>query len=162
MLDHVLQFKGEAKHKIVKYNLYIIAHDGFGFDSYVLLNNLPQWRTVVSLIKNGSGIVSLKNFNGYVDQAKKISQYVRFRCGRVHINKSLKNIDISYKLQPSLLKQEMDHDEIYENTWEDKKNEWLPYLKNGFLSTAFCYARYAKGMEELTGFGMKNSLTLPS
>ena len=30
------------------------------------------------------------------------------------------------------------------------------------LSTAFSYARYSKGVEELTGFGMKNSLTLPS
>ena len=30
------------------------------------------------------------------------------------------------------------------------------------LSTAFSYARYAKGMEGLTGFGMKNSLTLPA
>ena len=29
------------------------------------------------------------------------------------------------------------------------------------LSAAF-YSRYAKGTEELTGFGMKNSLTLPS
>ena len=30
------------------------------------------------------------------------------------------------------------------------------------LSTAFFYARYSKGMEKLTGFGMKNSLPLPS
>ena len=30
------------------------------------------------------------------------------------------------------------------------------------LSTAFCYARYTMGTEELTGCGMKNSLTLPS
>ena len=30
------------------------------------------------------------------------------------------------------------------------------------LSTAFSYARYSEGMEELTGFGMKNSLTSPS
>ena len=47
MLDYVLQFKGEAKrinNKIVKYNLYLIAHKGSGFDSYVVLNNLPQWR----------------------------------------------------------------------------------------------------------------------
>ena len=35
-------------------------------------------------------------------------------------------------------------------------------IKNDVLSTAFSYARYSKGMEELTGFGMKNSLTLPS
>ena len=30
------------------------------------------------------------------------------------------------------------------------------------LSTAFSHARYAKGMDEVTGFGMKHNLTLPS
>ena len=78
------------------------------------------------------------------------------------MNKSLKNIGVCYKLQPSLLKQELEHDEIYEENWGEKENEWLPYLENDVLSTAFYYARYAKGMEELTGFGMKNSLTLLS
>ena len=57
--------------KIVKYNLYLLAHKGSGFDTYVVLNNFTQWRLVVSLIKNGSGIVSLKMFNGYVDKNKK-------------------------------------------------------------------------------------------
>ena len=74
MLDHVLSFKGEpknVKNKIVENNLHLIAHNGIGFDSYVVLNNLPQWRSVVKLIKNGRGIVSLKIFNGYVDQNKK-------------------------------------------------------------------------------------------
>ena len=64
MLDHVLSFKGEpkkVKNKIVEYDLYLIAHNGSGFDSYVVLNNLPKWRSVVKLIKNGAGIVSLKN-----------------------------------------------------------------------------------------------------
>ena len=59
MLDSFLLFKGEPKKvniKIVKGNLYLLALKGSGFDSYVKLNNLPQWRTVVSLIKNGSGI----------------------------------------------------------------------------------------------------------
>ena len=55
----------------------------------------------------------------------------------------------------------MDHDGIFEDTWEEKENEWLPYVKNDMLSTAFCYARHTMGIEELTGFGMKNSLTLP-
>ena len=94
MLDYVLQFKREPKrinNKIVKYNLYLLAHKGSGFDSYVVLNNLPRWRTV-SLIKNGSGIVSLKLFNGYVDQNKKIPQYVHFRCGFLQIKDSSKNI----------------------------------------------------------------------
>ena len=56
----------------------------------------------------------------------------------------------------------MDHCEIYEDTWEDKQHEWLAYLKNNVLSTAFRYARYTMGMEEITGLGMKNSITLQS
>ena len=38
MLDHVLSFKGEpkkVKNKNVENNLYLIAHNGSGFDSYV-------------------------------------------------------------------------------------------------------------------------------
>ena len=165
MLDYVLQFKGEPKrinNKIVKYNLYLIAHKGSGFDSSVVLNNLPQWRTVVSLIKNGLGVVSLKIINGYVDLVKKIPQYVQFRCGLLQVKESLENIGKSYKLQPCLLKQELEHDEIFEDNWEEKENQWLPYLKNDILTTAFSYARYSEGMEKLKGFGMKNSLTLPS
>ena len=80
----------------------------------------------------------------------------------MHFNKSLGKIGESYKLQESLLKKELELDEIYENSWEEKENEWLPYVKNDVLSTAFCYARYTMGMEELTEFGMKNSLTSPS
>ena len=73
----------------------------------------------------------------------------------MHIKDSLKNIGESYKLQSCLLKQELELDETYEDTWGDKENEWLPYLKNNVSSTAFSFARYSKGMEHLTGFGMK-------
>ena len=126
------------------------------------MNNLPQWRTVVNLLKNGSGIVSPKKFHVCVDQNRKLPQYVHFRCGRVHINNLLKQIGISYNLKPSLLKQEMDHDKIYEDTREDKENDWLLYLKNGVGSMAFSCAKYSKRMEELTGFGLKISLILSS
>ena len=73
-LHRFLQFKAEAKKdiiKIVKYNLYIIAHNSSGFDYYVVLNILPQ-KKVVSLIKNGAVIASPKIFIGYVDKNKKI------------------------------------------------------------------------------------------
>ena len=90
------------KTKIVAYYLFLIAHNGSIFESYVVLNNLPQGRSVVKLFKNGAGNISLKIFNGYTDQNKKIPQYVHFRCGRVHINRSLKKTGESYKLQPSL------------------------------------------------------------
>ena len=68
----------------------MIAHNGSGFDSYVVLNNLPQWRSIVKQIKNGRGIVFSKIFNGYEDENKKPPQDDHFRCGRVHINQSLK------------------------------------------------------------------------
>ena len=116
----------------------------------------------MSSIKIGAGILSLKLFNGYVDPVEKIPQDIHFRCGLLHIKDSLKNIGNGYKLEKSLLKQELEHVEIYEDNWEQKGNEWLLYLKNDALSTAFSYARYSKGMEAVTGFGMKNSLTLSS
>ena len=56
----------------------------------------------------------------------------------------------------------MEYDEIFEDTWEAIENEWLPYVKNEILSTAFWYARYIIGKEELTNFSMKNSITLLS
>ena len=59
MLNYILQFNGEpkkVKNKIVKFNFYNLDHNGSDFDSYVVLNNLPQWTTVVSFIKSGSGI----------------------------------------------------------------------------------------------------------
>ena len=124
MLDQVLSFRGGAKNvknKSVEYKFYLLAHKRSGFDSYVVLNNLPQWRKVVNLIKNGAGNVSLKIFNGYVDEKKKLPQYVHFRCDLLHIKDSLKKIGKSYKLQSCLLNQDLEHNEIYEDTWEERK-----------------------------------------
>ena len=42
-----------------------------------------------------------------------------------------------------------------------KKIEWLDYIKNDVLCTAFSYARYSKAMEDFTGFSMKDCLSLP-
>ena len=91
----------------------MIAHKGSGFGSYVILNNLRQWRNVVNLKKIGAGFFSLTIFNGYVNEKKKIPFYLHFRCRRVHIISSLIKIGVSYTLQPLLLKQEMEHDEIF-------------------------------------------------
>ena len=40
------------------------------------MKNLLQWRTLVSLIKNGAGIGSLKIFNSYVDPVETIPHMV--------------------------------------------------------------------------------------
>ena len=55
----------------------------------------------------------------------------------------------------------MNHDGIDKNNWKDKKDEWLPYVKNNVLCTAYSYARYIQAMEEITGFSMKDCLSLP-
>ena len=52
-----------------------------------------------------------------------------FRCERVHINSSLRKRGVSYKLQPSLLKQEMERDEIFEDTWELENMDGYLMLK---------------------------------
>ena len=60
---------------------------------------------------------------------KKMPQFVHKRCGRDHSNSKLKKMGVSYKLQLLLLKQELEHDEIFEDMWEARENERLPYVK---------------------------------
>ena len=55
----------------------------------------------------------------------------------------------------------MNHDDVDGDNYEDKKDEWLDYVKQDVLCTAFSYARYCTGMEEITGFSMKDSLSAP-
>ena len=115
--------------KTVKYTIHISSKSIWFLINYVVIIILPQRKTVVSLIKSGTGIASYKIFNGYIDPNRKVPQHVHFRCGWVYNNNSLKKIGISYLLQPSFLKQEMDHDEIYEDTWETKNMNGYHILK---------------------------------
>ena len=107
----------------------MIAHNVSGFDSDVVINNLPHWRSIVELVKNGAGIISLRIFNGYIDEKKRIPQYVQFNCGRVHIKKSLKKIGENNKLQPSLLKLELEHEEFMKTLGKRKKTSAYLMLK---------------------------------
>ena len=51
--------------------------------------------------------------------------------------------------------------EIKADNWKQKKNEWLDCVKNDVVCTVFSYARYSKAMEDITGFSMKECLSLP-
>ena len=57
---------------------------------------------------------------------------------------------------------ERDHEEIYEDTCEDLKDEWVPHLNYDVLSLSLLYAWYTMKKVKLTGFGMKDCLTLSS
>ena len=52
--------------------------------------------------------------------------------GELILIKVRKKIGESYKLQPSLIKHELEHDEIYEDTWKAKE-------KNGYLMLKITY-----------------------
>ena len=165
-LDFCLKLKGEEykdkKGKVLEYNLQLHAHNGSGFDTWIVLNNLSSDKRIVNIIKNGKGIIELKVFNGYIEKNKKqISQYLHFRCGLTHLNYSFKKLGKTFKLQKDFLKTEMNHDEVDGDNYKDKMIEWLPYVKNDVLCTAFSYARYIKAMEEMTGFSMKDFSSLP-
>ena len=157
--------KGEerqVKNKIVEYNLQLHAHNGSGFDTWIILNNLPCDKLIVGdIIKNGKNIIEPKVINGLMDKNfKEIPQNLHFGCGMTHLIYSLKKLGKTSKLQRELLKTEMNHDEVYSDTWKDKKHDWLDYVKNDVLCTSFCYARYSKAMEDITGFSMKDCLSL--
>ena len=105
-LDFCLKLKGEEykdkKGKFLEYNLQLHAHNGSGFDTWVVLINLPCVKRIVNIIKNGKGIIELKVFNGYIQSktsTKQIPQYLHSRCGMTHLNYSLKKLGKTFKLQ---------------------------------------------------------------
>ena len=109
MFHHSKENLKKSKKVLIIIYPYLLIKDLVSI--HVAINNLAQWRTVVSLIKNGSNVVSSEKLNGFVDQAKNIPQLVHFRCGLLHIKDSVKKIRRSYILQPCLFKQELEHDE---------------------------------------------------
>ena len=78
-----------------------------------------------------------------------------------HLNYSLEKLGKTFELPKSLWKTEMNHDDIDGNNYKDKKDIWLPYVKMDVLSTSYCYARYFEAVQEITGFSVKDCLSLP-
>ena len=78
-----------------------------------------------------------------------------------HLSYSLKKMGRTIRLQKELLETEKDHNEIDYYKYKDMKSQWLSYVKQDVLCTACSYAMYSKAMEEITGFGMKDCLSLP-
>ena len=98
--DFCLKLKGEEykdkKGRVLEYNLHLHAHNGSGFDTWIVLNILLCDKRIVNIIENGKGIIELKIFNGYVEKNKKQTpQYLHFRCGMTHLNYSLKKVKLS-------------------------------------------------------------------
>ena len=71
-LDFCLKLKGEEykdkKGKVLEYNLQLHAHNRSGFDTWIVLNNLPCDKRFVNITKNGKVSIELKIFNGYIEK----------------------------------------------------------------------------------------------
>ena len=79
-------------------------------------------------------------FNGYIQSktsTKQIPQNLHSRCGMTHLNYSLEKLGKTFKLQKETLKTKMNHDDVYDDNYKDKIDEWLPYVKNDVLCTGF-------------------------
>ena len=71
MFKKLQDLKGEPK-KIEKnekeitaeYEMKMIAHNGSGFDSWIILDNLPELCRITSMIKTAKGIINIKIYNG--------------------------------------------------------------------------------------------------
>ena len=118
-LDFCLKLKGQEyegkKGKVLEYNLQLHAHNGSGFDTWIVLNNLTCDKRIFDVIKNGKGIIELNVFNGYIQSktsTKQIPQYLHFKCDMTHLNYKLEKLGKTFKLQKELLKTEMNHDEV--------------------------------------------------
>ena len=73
-LDFLLKCGREerkVKSGIVEYNLQLPAHNGSGFDTWIISKKLPCDKNFVDLIENGKGIISLRVFFGYIQNNKK-------------------------------------------------------------------------------------------
>ena len=76
-LDYCLKLKGEerkVKNKIIVYNFQLHAHNGSGFDTWIILNNLSCDKHIVDIIKIGKGFIELKVFNDLIH--KKINKFL--------------------------------------------------------------------------------------
>ena len=73
----------------------MVAHNGSGLDSWIILDNLPEWCRTTKLIKTVKGIINMKIYNGMC-KVKKHSkgqpQYLIFNFSANHMKSSLKKI----------------------------------------------------------------------
>ena len=108
VLDFCLKLKRverkDNNNKILEYSLQLHAHNGWGFDTWIVLKILSCDKRFVNNNRNGKGIIELKLSNGYFETNRKQKpQYLHFICGMTQLNFSFKKLGKTFKLQRELL-----------------------------------------------------------
>ena len=86
---------------------------------------------------------------------KENSSISKYKCGMTHLNYFLNILGKTFKLQKEFLKTQMTHDEVYSDTWKDKKSKWLDYvimLRMMFYELFFLMRGIVKQWKNLTDF----------
>ena len=104
-------------------------------------------------MKNYNGKVGVRSDKGLKIIDNGIAQYLIFIRSANHLKGSLFKIGKTFGLRKEVLKKAMDHEATFEDTWEEKQQDWDPFLRKDYLSAAFVYARYSKYKQEMTGTG---------
>ena len=51
----------------------MLAHNGSGFDTWIILNNFPCDKRIVKMIQNGKRIIEKELFDGYIGKKEKMN-----------------------------------------------------------------------------------------
>jgi hypothetical protein len=123
-------------------NVTLIAHDGKGFDNWVLSES---GLVAFQMLKTGPGLVDMRIKNPHTakeyqdvykqnfmerkkmrndPQGGAFLQTVTFRCSYNNIKCSLAKLCESYKLPSNLWKTELCHDDITRENFMEKRGEW--------------------------------------
>ena len=169
MINYIVaNYKGKPKYfkdkngnfKISFYKYQLIGHNASGFDNAIVLNSLPN-TFFPQVVHTSRGFLKVSFKVGSVcdDDNREIPQYMKFVCSKVHLSGSLKKIQKEYRIQPQLLKSEMEHNDISLSNYKEKEQLWKPYLVNDVLGLAAVIAKHGNNIQKITGVSFKNSLT---
>jgi hypothetical protein len=161
-------------------NATLIAHNGKGFDDWLLLlekNVIP-----FQVLKTGQGLASVKITNPYTSEENqmlfkknfmerkkmkkdpeggKFLQTLTFRCSLNFIKCSLSKMCDSFQIPSNLHKTQLDHDDITKDNFMNKISEWRPYLQLDVISLACVITKFNKIMTDLVGQNMQSCISSP-
>lgn len=132
-----------------KASVYLYAHNGKGFDSYMVKNDQglidAQARGEIKykkLIKNTSGIL---NFQVSAKNCK-----LNFQCTLAHIPGSLKSLCEYFDVPESIKKDSLDILNITKQNFMQFKDKIVYYLQNDVLSLANIWMKHVQSVIRIT------------
>ena len=182
--DCIKQFFKYLGDKVYDPEILLYAHNGSGYDSELIIENIPLSKTPP--VKKGGKLLNVNLENPYVtdkwigwfkrnhkltkqikvkDKEVRVKVYpkqnISLRCTMQHVNTKLSKWGESFNIPENLRKINFEITKINKDNYKEKENEWLPYLKNDVLSLACCMMLYNEMMIDISNLNMQTSLSLP-